>query len=47
VIGFRLASGQRCGDHDVAQYLTRVNAMKQQFARLAAGGKLERLVTSH
>ena len=34
--GFRLASGQRCGDHDAAMYLARVNGMKQQFARLAA-----------
>ena len=34
--GFRLAPGQRCGDHDVAGYLARVNGMKRQFARLAA-----------
>lgn len=34
--GFRLAPGQRCGDHDAAAYLARVNGMKQQFARLAA-----------
>jgi hypothetical protein len=34
--GFRLAAGQKCGDHDVARYLARVNAMKQLFARLAA-----------
>src|SRR5262245_2924472 len=34
--GFRLAAGQRCGDHDAAGYLARVNGMKQQFARLAA-----------
>jgi hypothetical protein len=34
--GFRLTAGQRCGDHDVAGYLARVNAMKRQFARLAA-----------
>jgi hypothetical protein len=33
--GFRLAPGQRCGDHDPAAYLARVNGMKQQFARLA------------
>jgi Transglycosylase SLT domain len=38
--GFRLAAHQRCGDHDVARYLARVNGMKQQFARLAATGKL-------
>jgi hypothetical protein len=33
--GFRLTPAQRCGDHDVARYLARVNAMKRQFARLA------------
>jgi len=37
--GFRLALHQRCGDHDVRAYLIRVNAMKDQFARLAAGDK--------
>jgi hypothetical protein len=36
--GFRLKPGQRCGDHDVAAYLARVNAMKRQFVRLAAAG---------
>jgi len=36
--GFRLISGQRCGDHDVSDYLAQVNAMKRQFARLAAAG---------
>jgi hypothetical protein len=34
--GFRLRSGQRCGDHDARSYLRRVNALKRQFARLAA-----------
>jgi hypothetical protein len=34
--GFRLPHHQRCGDHDVRSYLARVNAMKYQFARLAA-----------
>lgn len=34
--GFRLASGQRCGDHDVQAYLTRVNAMRKVFRALAA-----------
>jgi hypothetical protein len=33
--GFRLAAGQRCGDHDVRGYLARINAMKRVFARLA------------
>ena len=34
--GFRLTHHQRCGAHDVQGYLARVNAIKQQFARLAA-----------
>jgi hypothetical protein len=34
--GFRLTAGQRCGNHNVNEYLVRVNAMKRQFARLAA-----------
>jgi hypothetical protein len=34
--GFSLAAGQRCGDHDVAAYLARVNTMKSLFLRLAA-----------
>jgi len=34
--GFRLTVGQKCGDHDVARYLARVNAMKLEFTRLAA-----------
>ena len=33
--GFVPAPGERCGDHSVAGYLGRVNAMKQQFVRLA------------
>jgi hypothetical protein len=33
---FRLTAKQRCGDHDVAAYLAQVNAMKRQFARMAA-----------
>jgi len=33
--GFRSAEGERCGDHDAAAYLKRVNAMKRNFARLA------------
>ena len=36
--GFRLTARQRCGDHDVRGYLAQVNAMKQQFARLAGSG---------
>ena len=34
--GFRFTRGQRCGDHDPRLYLARVNALKRQFARLAA-----------
>jgi hypothetical protein len=34
--GFRLIAHQRCGDHDVHDYLAQVNAMKRQFGRLAA-----------
>lgn len=34
--GLRLTPGQRCGDHDVGQYLAAVNAMKAWFGRLAA-----------
>jgi len=36
--GFRLTSGQRCGDHDVGHYLAKVNAIQRQFARLSATG---------
>ena len=36
--GFRLRGGQRCGDHDARGYLAEVNALKRQFARLAASG---------
>jgi hypothetical protein len=34
--GFRLAPGERCGDHEAGTYLARVNAAKRQFVRLAA-----------
>jgi hypothetical protein len=34
--GFRVLAGERCGDHLVGAYLAKVNATKQQFARLAA-----------
>jgi len=36
--GFQMTAGERCGDHLVAAYVTKVNAMKKQFARLAADG---------
>jgi hypothetical protein len=34
--GFRFRAGQRCGDHDVHRYIAQVNALKREFARLAA-----------
>jgi Transglycosylase SLT domain len=37
--GFQVTEGERCGDHLVAAYLTKVNAMKRQFVRLAADGQ--------
>jgi hypothetical protein len=33
---FQMIAGERCGDHLVANYVARVNAMKRQFLRLAA-----------
>jgi len=33
---FKLAARQRCGDHEVAAYLARVNALKRVFQRLSA-----------
>lgn len=33
--GFRLAVGERCGDHGVANYLARVKAVEREFLRLA------------
>lgn len=35
--GLKLAPGQQCGDHDVREYLARLNAMKRVFARLDGG----------
>ncbi len=37
--GLRLTPHQRCGDHDVSKYLARINALKYEFAKLAAGDK--------
>lgn len=34
--GFRLARGERCGDHDPAAYLSQVHTMERMFRRLAA-----------
>jgi Transglycosylase SLT domain len=33
---FQMMAGERCGDHLVASYIAKVNAMKRQFLRLAA-----------
>jgi len=33
---FQMVAGERCGDHLVASYVAKVNAMKRQFVRLAA-----------
>ena len=33
---FQMMPGERCGDHLVASYISRVNAMKRQFLRLSA-----------
>lgn len=37
--GFRLAPGDKCGDHAAAAYLARVNNAKRDFARLAANDR--------
>jgi hypothetical protein len=34
--GFKLAAGQRCGDHNVGNYLAQINTMKRLFGRMAA-----------
>ena len=36
---FQMMAGERCGDHLVAAYLAKINAMKRQFLRLAADGR--------
>jgi hypothetical protein len=33
---FRPVTGERCGEHDGATYLTRVKAMEREFLRLTA-----------
>ncbi|WP_441240795.1 lytic transglycosylase domain-containing protein [Tardiphaga sp. 768_D3_N2_1] len=35
---FQMMTGERCGDHLVAAYISKVNAMKRQFLRFAADG---------
>ena len=37
--GFRLEPGERCGDHDPAEYLARIDSLARHFARLAAAGE--------
>jgi hypothetical protein len=44
--GFRPLPGERCGDHAVAGYLAKVNAMKRQFLRLAAERSGRESITS-
>jgi hypothetical protein len=34
--GLRLSAGQRCGDHEARAYVEHVDAMKREFAKLAA-----------
>jgi hypothetical protein len=41
--GFSLRPGQKCGDHSVRGYISRVGAMKQTFQRLAAEPEKEGL----
>ena len=36
---FRLTRHQQCGDHDVKDYLARINELKYEFAKPAAGDK--------
>jgi hypothetical protein len=37
--GFQPMAGERCGDHLVATYLAKVNAMRRLFLRLAGNGQ--------
>lgn len=34
--GFRVTSGQRCGDHEVRRYLARIDTMRRVFVKLRA-----------
>jgi hypothetical protein len=36
--GFKLARGERCGAHNVARYLARIDLMKRRFAELRMSG---------
>ena len=42
--GLRLTKGQRCGDHKISNYLTKLNRVKKQFARLAATGSVPQVI---
>lgn len=44
--GFKLTPHQRCGDHDVRLYLTRVHDLKRRFSTLAAGNTLAHRATT-
>jgi hypothetical protein len=33
--GFKVAPGERCGTHNLSQYLIKVDLMKKQFGRLS------------
>ncbi|HUN53201.1 MAG TPA: hypothetical protein VMU42_18890, partial [Candidatus Sulfotelmatobacter sp.] len=37
--GFRLAPGERCGDHDVAAYVRQAGVLRREFRLLAAAGQ--------
>jgi hypothetical protein len=37
--GLRLTPNQQCGNHDVSDYLARINTLKYAFAKPAAGDK--------
>jgi Transglycosylase SLT domain len=36
--GFKVASGERCGTHNLARYLTRIDLMKKRFVELRVSG---------
>jgi hypothetical protein len=36
--GFKLAPGERCGSHNVARYLGRIDLMKRRFVELRMAG---------
>ncbi len=40
--GLRPSAGERCGGHELARYLAKVNAMKQWFARLDMAERRQR-----